>query len=245
MSVNVAMWLVLALVSQVVADGSAGSCPAVSRDVMTRAAAAVAGGDYEAASEQLRVAYDGVDGGAPCRDIRLAAWASRGWRAVAQAAARGGSAVDRAPLIEAIGAVTAIGPARSDAAYAAALLRAASAAAQDERDEMQVWLDEARALSVRLALLGPAPVWPLPIELAEGELWHEVDDYELAEAAFGRALAAAPSVTAWRGLARARDRRGNRAGACAAYREVQALLRAVAPAGPANEARGYLLLCRP
>ena len=32
-----------------------------------------------------------------------------------------------------------------------------SAAAQDERDEMLVWIDEARALSTRLALVGPAP----------------------------------------------------------------------------------------
>ena len=133
---------------------------------------------------------------------------------------------------------------RSLAAYVAALLRAAAAAAQDERDEMRVWLEEARAISTRLALIAAAPAVPIGIDLAEGELWHGVDDYELAEAAFTRALGAAETPAAWRGLARARDRRGNRAGACDAYRRVADALAAQATPGPlAAEARGYLLLC--
>ena len=128
----------------------------------------------------------------------------------------------------------------------AAWLRAAAAAAQDERDEMLVWIVEARALSTRLALVGPAPPWPLPVDLAEGELWHGVDDYELAEAAFTRALATRETALGWRGLARARDRRGNKAGACEAYRRVTQLLAGEPPtAALAVEARGYTLLCVP
>ncbi len=103
-----------------------------------------------------------------------------------------------------------------------------------------------RALSTRLALVGPAPSWPLPVDLAEGELWHGVDDYELEEAAFTRALATRETALGWRGLARARDRRGNKAGACEAYRRVTQLLAGEPPtAALAIEARGYTLLCVP
>ena len=116
------------------------------------------------------------------------------------------AAGDVAPVSAAVAAATALGPPRSTAAYVVALLRAAAAAAQDERDEMRVWLEEARAISTRLALIAAAPAVPIGIDLAEGELWHGVDDYELAEAAFTRALGAAETPAAWRGLARARDR---------------------------------------
>ena len=124
------------------------------------------------------------------------------------------------------------------------MLRAAIAAAQDERDEMQVWLEHARALASRLALAGDRARWPLPIDLVDGELWSRVDDYELAEASYTRALAERDSAAGWRGLARARDRRGNREGACAAYRKaVEAAGAALTAGGVASEARGYLRLC--
>jgi hypothetical protein len=108
-----------------------------------------------------------------------------------------------------------------------------------------VWLEHARDYSRRLALNGAAPRWPLPIDVAEGELWHAVDDFEQAERAFTRATASAPTATAlaWRGVARARDRRANRAGACEAFRRAGALAAAGSPV--AAEARGYLLVCEP
>ena len=102
----------------------------------------------------------------------------------------------------------------------------------------------ASTIAVASLAIAAAPAVPIGIDLAEGELWHGVDDYELAEAAFTRALGAAETPAAWRGLARARDRRGNRAGACDAYRRVADALAAQATPGPlAAEARGYLLLC--
>ena len=109
-----------------------------------------------------------------------------------------------------------------------------------------MWLEGARTLSSRLALIGEPAVWPLPIDLAEGQLWLSVDDYEQAEAAFGAALAGRESAAALAGLARARDRRGNKAGACAAFERVAAVVPDLYRRGAiATEARGYAILCEP
>ncbi len=242
MSLDVMVWIVAAALAAPPQTAPA-DCAADARRVLAGMAAATARGD---ADEAARLAAAGDPPERGCEALRLASWSWHGWRAAARAADRGGTPEALAPVTAAVAALSALGPPRSEAAYATALLRAAAAAAQDERDEMLVWIEEARALSARLALAGPAPVLPLPIDLAEGELWHGVDDYELAEAAFTRALTVANAPAAWRGLARARDRRGNRAGACDAYRRVAAGLAGEVTPGPlAAEARGYLLLCTP
>lgn len=242
MSPDVMAWtLAVALTAplQSVAD----RCGPEARAALTTMAAAAARGDDAEAARQASAGDASTPG---CEPLRLANWAWHGWNAARAAADRGGTPESLAPVTAAIAAATAIGPPRSAPAYVAALLRASAAAAQDERDEMLVWIEEARALSARLALTGPSPAVPLAIDRAEGELWLGVDDYELAEAAFTRALAATETPAAWRGLARARDRRGNRAGACEAYRTVAAGLAVEATPGPlAAEARGYLLLCTP
>lgn len=242
MSLDVMAWIVV-LALGVAPQTAPDRCAAVARRVLAEMAAATARGDV---AEAARLAAAGDTAESGCFSLRLASWSWHGWNGAVAAADRGGTPEALAPVTAAVTAVTALGPPRSEAAYAAALLRAAAAAAQDERDEMLVWIEEARALSARLALAGPTPVLPLPIDLAEGELWHGVDDYELAEAAFTRALAVADTPAAWRGLARARDRRGNRVGACDAYRRVAAGLALEATPGPlAAEARGYLLRCTP
>lgn len=242
MSSDLISWT-LAILAAVAPQSSRPECPPAAQAVLEQTAADVARGAYASASERVRI---GASAEVTCDPVRLAAWAWRGWTAAVAAANRGGSPEALAPVTEAIAIVTALGPPRSEAAYAAAVLRAAAAASQDERDEMLVWIEEAQALSVRLTLAGAPPRWPLPIELATGELWHGVNDYQLAEAAFERALAARESPAAWRGVARARDRRGNGAGACDAYRRVQQLLADDEAPGPlATEARGYLLLCSP
>ncbi len=237
------LFLLLATMTAAMPQPPAGRCSPVAAAALEQAAAEVARGAYADAAERLRLGYDAPAG---CDTLTLAAWAARGWLAATAAADRGGTADALEPVAAAVAAVTSLGPPWSEAAYAAALLRAAAAAAQDERDEMRVWIEQARGLSVRLTLAGSAPAWPLTIDLAEGELWHGVDDYELAEAAFLKATAAHDSPAAWRGLARARDRRANKRGACEAYRQVQRLLPADAtPGAAAAEARAYLLLCRP
>jgi hypothetical protein len=242
MSPDVMAWT-LAVVLTAPLQSAAERCSPEARAALETMAAAAARGDH---AEAGRLAAAGEARATGCATLHLAAVGWQGWLAAVAAAGRGGTAESLAPVTSAIEAVTALGPPRSAAAYVAALLRAAAAAAQDERDEMLVWIEEARAIAARLALAGPAPAVPLAIDPAEGDLWHGVDDYELAEAAFMRALAAADTPAAWGGLARARDRRGNRAGACDAYRRVAAGLAGEATPGPlAAEARGYLLLCTP
>jgi hypothetical protein len=109
------------------------------------------------------------------------------------------------------------------ASYADAVLRATVAAAQDERDEMHVYLAHAGDLAGSLALAGQATVWPLPLDEVEGELWLEVDRFAEARAAFERAAAAGRGARAVVGLARTLERQGEVSAACAAYRRAAAM----------------------
>lgn len=220
---------------------SVSECGVEARGLLDRAAGDALAGEFAAAAAQLRGSYVAHD---MCRELVVAAWAWDGWQAAVVAASRGGSDESLAGVRAALASLGAPGPTATHGAYATAVLSAAIAAAQDERDEMQVWLEHARALASRLALAGDRARWPLPIDLVDGELWSRVDDDELAEASYTRALAERDSAAGWRGLARARDRRGNREGACAAYRKaVEAAGTAPAAGGVVSEARGYLRLC--
>ena len=102
--------------------------------------------------------------------------------------------------------------------YADAAVRAAISAAQDERDEMTIFIGYARSIDAQLTGLGAAAGWPLPIDELEGELWFEVDRYNEAHDAYLRAIAKGGSPHAWVGLARSNDRLGNTLAACDAYR---------------------------
>lgn len=102
--------------------------------------------------------------------------------------------------------------------YAATLIRAAIAAAQDERPEMELLLDHARDLVQRIELRGQRAIWPRPFNLAAGELWLEVDRFEESRAAYARAVQADPSSAAHIGLARALARLGRLEQACEAYK---------------------------
>lgn len=232
---------VLMTVLMTVLAGSAAppACTDEARGALVAAAALVDSGDDTVALDTLRAKYDA----GACHALAVAAWSLRGWHAAGAADARGGAPDTLADVTAAVNTLDGLGPGVSAAGYASALLHAATAAAQDERDELRLWLDQARDVSRRLALNEPAPRWPLPIDRAEGELWMRVDDFELAERAFTTALRLEATAAAFRGLARARDRRGQRGPACAAYREVAS--RAAAGSAYAVEARGYLLLCTP
>lgn len=191
--------------------------PAVAA-VLETAGRQAAAGDYRTAAEALRLAA-ASDGA--CVPLSLAAWSSRGWIGALDAASAGGTQESLTDVTRALEVLAGLGGPSSAAAYAAALLHAAAAAAQDERDEMTLWLDHARDLMRRPGPAGQTPPhWPLPFDLAEGELWLGVDDFELAELAFAKALALEDSPVAWFGMARARAGRGDTEGACQAYRRV-------------------------
>jgi hypothetical protein len=104
------------------------------------------------------------------------------------------------------------------AAYTNAVLRAAVAASQDERDEMQVYLEHARTLAESLRLAQVGRPWPLPIELVAGELWLEVDRFSEARDTLARVPGDGLAARAAMGTGQALERLGEAAAACNAYR---------------------------
>ncbi len=154
---------------------------------------------------------------APCAALSLSRVALGGWDEARRLAPRGGAAELLKPAQQAIADLEAwaMGEMRLEAGYAQASLRAAIAAAQDERPEMQVWLDHARDLAERLVARGRRAAWPRPFNLLAGELWFEVDRYDEARRAFERAVRAEESPLARVGLAQSLSRLERRDEACA------------------------------
>ena len=238
-----------ALLAAAVVVGAAGpaeaqasaECRPGDEAALARAARAAAAADGEVAAEILRAAY--ADSPA-CSALGTASWAWHGWLAAASAQAAGGTEESLAGVRGALAVLEPGGTAPStDAALAAAVLHAAAAAAQSEREEMRIWLEHAADLARRLA---PGTwAWPMAPAVAEGELWLALHDPAMADAAFQRALADGVTPVALRGLGRARAGGDNMKGGCEPYREALALVEAERPDGPlAVEARAFLRLCR-
>jgi len=172
------------------------------------------------------------------RAVREAAM--EGWLAARALAPQGGALALLGPVNLRLKTLDGLpGPA---ARYADVAIRAAVSAAQEERDELAVFLAHARDLSATMDLTGSPAQWPLPIDELEGELWLEVDRYTEARDAYRRATKLKPSANAWIGLARSSDRLGDVAGACAAY--TQASSTQGLPASVELEIAMYALKCR-
>ncbi len=166
--------------------------------------------------------------------------AMEGWVAARDLAPRGGALELLGPVNLRLKALDAL-PGTA-ARYADVAIRAAISAAQEEREELGVFLAHARDLSNTMALTGAPAQWPLPIDELEGELWFEVDRYAEAREAFQRATRLKPTPNALIGLARASDRLGDIVAACAAY--TQASSTAGLPASVGIEISVYALKCR-
>ncbi len=166
--------------------------------------------------------------------------AMEGWVAARELAPKGGALELLGPVNLRLRALDAL-PGMA-ARYADVALRAAVSAAQEEREEMAVFLAHARDLSDTMALTGPPAQWPLPIDEMAGELWLEVDRYTEARDAYLRATKVKPTANAWVGLARASDRLGDLIAACAAYGQAGAA--AGLPAAVEIEIAMYALKCR-
>jgi len=166
--------------------------------------------------------------------------AMEGWIAARAVAAQGGALELLGPVNLRLKSLDALpGPA---ARYADVAIRAAVSAAQEERDELAVFLTHARDLSATMSLTDAPAQWPVPIDELEGELWLEVDRYSEARDAYLRATKLKPSANAWIGLARASDRLGDLVGACAAY--TQASSTAGLPSAVEIEISLYAIKCR-
>ena len=149
----------------------------------------------------------------PERDVQRAAM--EGWNLARALAPKGGAVELLGPVNVKLRELDRM--ANTSARYAEVAIRAAISAAQDERDEMQLFLDHLRDLSRQMEVAGAPAQWPVPFDELEGELWLEVDRYTEARDAYTRAVQKSPSPNALVGLARANDRLGDLVGACAAY----------------------------
>jgi tetratricopeptide (TPR) repeat protein len=220
------------LVSFVWRGESAGAIPEQCRDgelsVVTAIRELMARGD----NTRARQAAESVPIDNACPALMFTKLAVAGWFEARALAPAGGAAERMGPVRHALaeleryrsaagaeaspGTVTAL-----EIEYAQTLIRAAIAAAQDERPEMELLLGHALDLVQRLEQRGAQAAWPRPFNLASGELWFEVDRYEEARTAFERAVQADASSAALVGLARAQARLGRVEQGCATLRRAR------------------------
>ena len=193
-------------------------------------------GDEKAAA---RILAAGVERGGNCVPLRVAELALRGWRVARALAPKGGAAEFLPPVQQILKQLRQLSPSEAalEVEYAETAIRAAVAAAQDERPEMELLLTHARDLTERLQLRGRRAVWPRSFNLLAGELWFEVDRYEDARLAYERAVRGEATPLAIVGLARAQARLGRAAAACATYRKAGDVAPALRAAAAADLAR--------
>lgn len=172
------------------------------------------------------------------RDVQRVAM--EGWAAARAVAPKGGALELLGPVNIRLKALDSLPG--SAARYADVAIRAAVSAAQEEREELAVFLAHARDLSNTMALTGAPAQWPLPIDELEGELWLEVDRYADSRDAYLRATKLKPTANALIGLARSSDKLGDVVGACAAYTKAASI--EGLPPSVGIEVSVYALKCR-
>lgn len=178
-----------------------------------------------------------------CEEATVASVYLQGLSAARRAYAQGGSAESLRPVQEAIASLErhgadVPGPPR----IAALVLRAASAAAQSERDEMALFLAEAIRLEALQIAAGQPPAPIISAHEAAGDLWLQVHRFDDARRAYDEAVVqvgANPRIAV--GRARLAARSGDVA-ACAVYRNLLDWW-GKRPGEPPEiaEARGYVL----
>ena len=211
-------------------------CTSEGASRLAAASARAAAFDLAGAAEAYAAAAaSGCEGGVPARYLR-------GLLAARAAYAQGGSPESLEPVREAIAALEARGAAAAGAQIARFVLLAAAAAAQSERDEMALMIDQAMRLeAVQLAAGQPGAPAVTAHEIA-GDLWFQVHRYEDARRAYmiaAERVGRTARVTL--GLARTAARLADMPGACLEYR---ALVngRTAAPGEPPElrEARAFI-----
>jgi len=160
--------------------------------------------------------------GAGCGAAELAAVYVRNLARARDAYKQGGSPESLREVRAAIAALEQMeGPGLP--AVARAVLQAAAASAQSERDEMALMLDHALRLEAVQLEAGQPPLPAVTAHEAAGDLWLQVHGYDQARRAYLRAaerLGPRPRITL--GLARAAARTKDVVAACTHYRELVA-----------------------
>jgi hypothetical protein len=148
-------------------------------------------------------------------DSDVAAAYARGWAAAEAAYAAGGSPESLVPVNEAIAELERLTPRTVTAEIARNVLLASVAAAQNERDQMAIFLAHAKQIE-SLQLTARQPGAPdLTAHEAAGDLWLRVHRYEDARQAYLDAFKTiGPTPRTLLGLARADARLKDGPGAC-------------------------------
>jgi tetratricopeptide (TPR) repeat protein len=208
--------LSIALVLQAASSGGPSECGDADVTLMLRAQELLVRGDESGARATLAAAER------PCHLNRIASLALRGWAEARALAPLGGAVVAQDSVRRTLDELQTLASREWDleAEYADTAIRAAIAAAQDERPEMELLLTHARDVSERLRARGRPALWPRSYNLLAGELWLEVDRYTEALDAYERAVRADPSPAAQVGLARVLARVDRLEAACRIYRTV-------------------------
>lgn len=199
----VLLFLVLALAQEA-------ECGAEAKALLTDASARMAGLDAAGASDALSKAS-----ALGCADARIAMLYLGGLAAAKEAYALGGAPESLRGVNDAIAALAALSPRSVPAQIARYVLQAAAAAAQSERDEMRLFLEQALRIEA-LQLLARQPGAPIVTahEVA-GDLWLRVHRFDEARQAYveaGRRLGPTPRTRL--GMARAEARLRDGPGAC-------------------------------
>ena len=234
-----ALALVVLHLASAFPDALQPDCSDAERTALARVLEMIGRGDEAEAAAAAERGLREQTGG--CDAARLARTALLGWHEARNVAPKGGAAALLGPVHQRLDQLRAItNPSLAiEVEYAQVAIRAAVSAAQDERPEMELLLQQARDLSERLTLRQRRAMWPRPFNLLAGELWFEVDRYAEAVAAFERATAFDCTPLAYAGLGRALDALGRHDEACRAFK-------AASGAGAAlrDEVAAFLAGCR-
>jgi hypothetical protein len=154
-----------------------------------------------------------------CGTTRMALLYFRGLQAARDAYPNGGDAVSLLPVMAAIDELATYTAANPRAELMRVTLMAAAAAAQSERDDMTLLLEQATVLEQKLLDSGAPGAPGITAHEVAGDLWLQVHRFESARDAYLRASALfGPTPRIALGLARVALRLHDDAGACDGYR---------------------------
>ena len=215
---------------------AASDCAPAAEEALTRIAAAWRAGEFDAAAADAREAYALAPA---CVELGTASWAGSGWNAAATAAVAGGSADSLAPVREALDVLESAGaPAMPGGATPPPWSMPPPPRRSTSATRCGCGSSTPTGLGRRLTRRRAA------VAAAVRRRGRRAVDRRVRglrrwpQAAFERALADAPTPVAMRGLARARARRGNVAGACAPFARALDLVAATGPTAPWRAKRG-------
>jgi hypothetical protein len=170
----------------------------------------------------LAGAVDRLSGTSPdCETTQIALLYFRGLQAAKAAYPNGGDEASLAPVMQAISELERYAATNPRADLLRVMLMAAAAAAQSERGDMTLMLDQAATLEEKLLASGASGAPGVSARETAGDLWLQVHRFETARAAYHRASELfGPSPGIALGLARVAVRLADDVGACDGYRRL-------------------------